>query len=147
VILALDSSTVLTWLLQERRWQSVQALLNQKDVDFVLPGPALAEVVARARARGNVSSGQQIRDTLLVHGIRAAHPNGDDTLLRAAELIEASAADPYFRPTDSNPHTLSLADAIILAMCEENGWTVVTRDQAWEYSAQQGHTIAKVTTF
>jgi len=146
VILALDSSTVLTWLLQERRWPAVQALLDTNN-DFVLPGPALAEVIARARAKGNVSTGQQIHDTLLVHGIRAVHPSADSTLLRAAELVEASAADPYFRPGDPDPHTLSLADAIILAMCEENGWTVVTRDQAWQYSAQQGHTTAKVKTF
>ena len=38
-VVALDSSAVLRWVLQEQRWQVVQRLVKSDLVDLVLPGP------------------------------------------------------------------------------------------------------------
>lgn len=62
----------------------------------------------------------QIRLMLMAHGITVAHPD-DDELVRAAELREASDAHPgpEHPVTQRCPSpTLSLADAMILAICE-----------------------------
>lgn len=149
MILALDSSTVLTWILQERRWQAVHAVLTAPGLEFKLPGPALTEVVTIARAKGNTSSGERILLALNGQGIEVAYIDDYTVLLRAAELQEASAANPYVRPWDpqKRPLTLSLGDSLILAMCEEHGWPVLTGDKTWEWHAQQGDTTAAVRTY
>ena len=36
---ALDSSTVLTWVLQEQRWRSVEKMLHSPGAEPLLPGP------------------------------------------------------------------------------------------------------------
>lgn len=145
----LDSSAVLCWLRQEQRWQAINKLLTQPGSDPVLPGPGLAEVIVNAHRKGNVTSGPQIRQTLEGQNVRVVQPTDDD-LVRAAELIEISAAHPYYRPQDKlqeDPHTLSMADAIILAISESNGWIAITRDATWGWLATQGHTSVNVQTF
>ena len=142
---AFDSSTLVTWILQEQHWQAIDRLLGRSDAEPMLPGPALAEVIHVARRKGNASPPAQIRLMLMAQGITIVHP--DDDLVRAAELLEASDANPGpEHPVTRRRATLSLADAMILAICEQHGWTVVTRDQHWEWFAQQGHTGAKVST-
>jgi PIN domain nuclease of toxin-antitoxin system len=131
--IALDSSTVVTWILQERRWQAVHALLQEPDVELVLPGPALTELVSVARRKGNVSSGAQIAASLRGHGVRVEHPTDAD-LLRAAELLEISDKNPGpINPRANRAGTLSLGDAIILAIVERLGCPVITGDSHWKW--------------
>jgi PIN domain nuclease of toxin-antitoxin system len=149
VIIALDSSTVLTWILQEQRWQAINTVLARPDAEFVLPGPALTEVVTIARDKGNTSTGEQILLALTGQGIAVAHVEDSAVLLRAAELQESSRADPYTRPRDPErrPLTLSLGDSLILATCEAHGWPVITGDRAWKWHAERGDTTAVVHTY
>ena len=144
---ALDSSAVLTWVLQERGWQGVDRVVRREDSRCLLPGPVLTEVVRTARRRGNTSTPEQLRDTLVVHGCVVVPPEQED-LLRAAVLLEVSDAHP------GPPHrvtglaaSLSLADATILAVVERRGVTVLTRDRHWDWFRLEGHTTAQVVTF
>lgn len=144
---AFDSSALVTWLLQEQHWQAIDRLLSRPDVDPMLPGPALAEVIHVARRKGNASPPAHIQLTLMAQGVTIAHPHDDD-LVRAAELLEASDANPGPKHPATQRHaTLSLADAVILAICEHREWAVVTRDQHWAWFVQQGHAAVRVSTF
>ena len=144
---ALDSSTVLTWVLQEPRWQSVETMLHTPGAEPLLPGPVLTEVIKRARAKGNVSPPAQIAATLKGQGMAVVHPQDVD-LVRCAELLELSVVNPG--PTVAATgftSSLSLADGLILAIVERLGVPVVTRDRYWNDFAEQGHTAAHVVTF
>lgn len=144
---ALDSSTVLTWVLQEQRWRSVEKMLRSPGAEPLLPGPVLAEVIKQARAKGNVSSPVQISATLKGQGMVVVHPQADD-LIRCAELLELSSANPGHLGVGTEPRsTLSLADGLILAIVERLGVPVVTRDRYWNDFAEQGLTRARVVTF
>ena len=144
---ALDSSTVLTWVLQEPRWQSVEKMLHDPGAEPLLPGPVLTEVIKRARAKGNVSPPKQIAATLKGQGMVVVHPQDDD-LIRCAELLEVSSANPGQLGGRTRPRsTLSLADGLILAIVERLGVPVVTRDRYWSDFAEQGLTRARVVTF
>ncbi|MGH8870008.1 MAG: PIN domain-containing protein [Actinomycetes bacterium] len=144
---ALDSSSVLTWVLQEPRWQAVDAMLRAEDAEPVLPGPALTEVIHIARRKGNASSGPKIAAVLTGQGFAVEHPVDAD-LVRAAELLEVSAANPgEQRRSGQPPPTLSLGDALILAVVERLGCPVVTRDGYWSWFAEQGLTPVKVVAF
>ncbi|ACZ22613.1 uncharacterized conserved protein [Sanguibacter keddieii DSM 10542] len=136
----LDTSVVATWVLQERGWQVVDALLVRPDVEPVLPGPVLTELVELVRRKGNEATGAEIRDALTSFGARVEHPTDDD-LLRAAELIEVGKAHP-----GPQGETLSLGDALVLAVTERLGTSVVTRDTYWHLLASDGQTTAKVAT-
>lgn len=136
----LDTSVVATWVLQERGWQVVDRLLSRTDVEPVLPGPVLTELIELVRRKGNQATGPEIRDTLASFGARVEHA-ADDDLLRAAELLEVAKAHP-------GPHgeTLSLGDALVLAVTERLGVSVVTHDTYWHLLTSDGHSTAKVTT-
>lgn len=112
-------------LLQERGWQAIQSVLHNPDVDPILAGPALTEVVTVARRKGNQSTGKQIWGMLGALGVRVEHTTDDD-LLRAATLTEISQANP-----GPNNETLSLGDALILSVGERLGCLVITRDTYW----------------
>ena len=144
---ALDSSTVLTWVLQEQRWRSVDAMLQVTGAEPLLPGPVLAEVINRARAKGNASAPAQIAAALRGQGMVVVHPEDGD-LIRCAELLERSIAHPGpAASAGGSRSTLSLADGLILAIVERLGVPVVTRDRYWSDFAEQGHTRARVVTF
>jgi len=144
---ALDSSTVLTWVLQEPRWRSVEKMLHSPGAEPLLPGPVLTEVIKAARAKGNVSSPEQIAATLKGQGMVVVHPQDAD-LIRCAELLELSVANPGPPDAATGPRsTLSLADGLILAIVERLGVPVVTRDRYWNGFAEQGLTRARVLTF
>lgn len=137
----LDSSVVLVWILQERGWQAVDRLLTRSDVEPVVPGPALTEVVLTARRKGNRSTGEKIRDTLEAFGVRFDAPTTAD-LLRAAQLLEASASSP-----GPAGESLSLADGLIISVAERLGCPLISRDTYWSLLAHEGHTSARVTHF
>lgn len=144
---ALDSSTVLTWVLQEHRWQSVEKMLHATGAEPLLPGPVLAEVINRARAKGNGSDAAQIAAALKGQGMLVIHPEDAD-LIRCAELLELSAAHPGPAAAAAGARsTLSLADGLILAIVERLDVPVVTRDRYWSDFADEGHTRARVVTF
>jgi PIN domain nuclease of toxin-antitoxin system len=133
-----DSSAVVTFLLQERGWQAIHRFVSRTDVEAVLAGPALTESVRTARRKGNSSSAAQIFAALSALGMRVEHSDTED-LLRAAELMEVSDAhpgDPDGR-TGVAP-TLSLGDALILAVTERLGCPVLTRDGYWKWMVDQG---------
>lgn len=138
---AFDSSVLLTWILQEQTWQRVDALLVNPGITPVLPGPVLTEVIHRARVDGNTSTPTQIWTALAAHGAVIEHPEDDD-LVRAAELRGVSDLHP-------GPHgaTLSLGDALILAVVERMGVKVVTRDTYWSWFASRGLTTASVLDY
>lgn len=135
--LALDSSTVLTWVLQQPHWKVVDTLIRTQGLDLILPGPALTEIVWIARKKGNVSTGAAIATTLRAHGFRIEHPIESD-LLRAAELLEISKNNSGpINPRTNHPATLSLGDASILAVVERLGCPIVTRDSYWNQLAAE----------
>jgi len=133
-----DSSAVVTMLLQERGWQAIERVLSNPAVDAVLAGPALTEVVTVARRKGNQSTGREMWDALAALGVRVEHPTDDD-LLRAAELMELSEANP-----GEDNATLSLGDALILAIGERLSCTIITRDVYWKWMVEQGLLALKV---
>lgn len=126
---AVDSSALVTWILREPRWETVDRLLMNPDADPVLPGPGLAEVTFVARRRGNTSTRQEIFRALTGIGVRVV-PSTEDDLLTAAELLEL-AVGPAMSGTGSRPSALSLGDALILATAERLAVPVVTRDRYW----------------
>jgi len=135
---------VCTLLLQERGWQGIQKVLALPEVNGMLPGPALTESIAVARRKGNQSSGTQIREALTALGLRVEHPTDGD-LVRAAELIEISDDNPGPPPPHSNRDaTLSLGDALILAVTERLGCMVLTRDVYWQWMVDEGHLAVNV---
>ena len=144
---ALDSSAVVAWILQEdRRWQGVNALLKAPGARPILPGPALTESIFVARRAGNISSPEQIATTLSAMGM-VVEPAGEADMVRAARLLEVSAANPGLHPTTGEALTLSLGDALILAVTERLGIKVLTGDRYWSQLAEQGHTSARVVQF
>lgn len=141
---ALDSSAVVAWILQEAgRWQGVHALLTAPGAEPILPGPALTECIVVARRAGNVSTGEQIATTLSAMGV-AVEPAREADMIRAAELLEVSQAHPGRHPSTGDPLTLSLADALILAVTERLGLKVLTGDRYWSQLATDAHTSAVV---
>lgn len=142
--LSLDSSVVCALLLQERGWQAIHRTLQRDDVNGVLPGPSLAESIGVARRKGNQSTPTQIYEALTALGLRVEHPTDTD-LVRAAELIEISHDNPGPPPSYSDREaTLSLGDALILAVTERLGCMVLTRDAYWKWMVDQGLLGVKV---
>jgi PIN domain nuclease of toxin-antitoxin system len=121
----------------------VDALLRVPGADPVLPGPALTEVIATAHRRRNSSTAAELVNALTVVGMRVEHPVDSD-LHRAAELIELSLANPGSRRVTGEPLTLSLGQALILAVTERLGLQIVTKDQYWTQFAAAGHTSARI---
>lgn len=143
-MLCLDSSVVCTLLLQERDWQAILRTVQRPDVDAILPGPVLTETIAVVRRKGNQSSPAQISTTLAAQGLRVEHPTDQD-LVRAAELIEISAGNPGPPPPHSGKDaTLSLGDALILAVTDRLGCMVLTRDRYWKWMLDEGHLHVRV---
>lgn len=143
----LDSSTVLTWILQEPRWQVVDQLLQQSSTDPVLPTPGLAEVVAMARKKGNQTTGPDLASTLSGVGIRFEEFTADDGVV-AAGLREMSDANPGpVNPRTGNPSTLSLGDTCILAVAIRLGTAVLTRDQHWAWLKSRGLLPVNIQAF
>lgn len=141
---ALDSSAVVAWILQEDgRWQAVDALLKAPGARPVLPGPALTESIFVARRAGNKSSPELITMTLSAMRLEV-EPALEVDMIRAARLLEASMGDPGRHPTTGEPLTLSLGDALILAVTERLGVKVLTGDRYWMQLAEAGHTSATV---
>jgi len=141
--IALDSSAVVAWITQSHPWQQIQQLMDRPDVDIVLPGPTLTESIYIARQRGNVTAAPQIAATLATEGCRIELSAVAD-LVRAAQLHEISQLDPGLHARTGQPCTLSLGDALILAVVERVGCPVVTRDRYWADFARGGHTTATV---
>ncbi len=146
MLLSLDSSAAIKWVLQEQGWKAVDRVIHDARTECILAGPALTEVIFRARARGNVSPPEQIATVLGAQGIRV-EPALEADLLRAAQLLETSAAHPGTpnNPTDFGP-TLSLGDATILAVSERLEAVVLTGDRYWEWMVDQGLLSVKVHT-
>jgi ribonuclease VapC len=118
----LDASAVLAWILRERGWQTVDALLPFS----VVPAPAMVEVLYRAQERGHRLSPRQLHDDLVSLGI-VVEPLTDADSVRAAELIGASRD----ARTERDPQCLSLGDGLCLAVAECLGLTVTGGDQHW----------------
>lgn len=141
---ALDSSAVLAWILQEAgRWRAVDALLKAPGAQPVLPGPALTECIVVARRAGNISSPEQIATTLAAMGAMV-EPALEADMIRAAFLLEASREYPGHHPISGDPLTLSLGDALTLAVVERLGLKVLTADRYWSQLATDGLTSAAV---
>ncbi|GAB2699622.1 PIN domain-containing protein [Thalassiella azotivora] len=142
--LCLDSSVVCTLLLQERGWQAIHQALLRPEVDGLLPGPVLTESVVVAQRKGNRSSARQIGDALTALSLRVEHPTDGD-LLRAAELIAISRDNPGPPASHSQQEsTLSLGDALILAITERLDCMVLTRDRYWKWMVDEGHLDVQV---
>jgi PIN domain nuclease of toxin-antitoxin system len=143
-LVAVDSSVLLTWVLQEHRWQVVERLLSNPELDVVLPTPGLTEVISIARKKGNTSSPQQLAVGIAARGVHFEPLTPDDTI-RAAELLETSAAHPGpVGGRTGRPATLSLGDALILSVAERLSCPVLSRDAYWQLLSRDGHTTAAV---
>ena len=136
--LSLDSSVVCTIILQQRGWDAILRTIQRPQVNAYLPGPALTETIAVVRRKGNQSSPEQLHRALLALGLTVLHPTDED-LVRAAALIEISENNPGPPPQYSDRETtLSLGDALILAITELRGYKVLTRDTYWKWMVDEG---------
>lgn len=143
----LDSSAVVTWILQEPGWPAIDALFRRDDVDLVLPGPALTEVIDVARRRGNRSSAQQLADAVRAQRVRIEASTVAD-LVRAAERAELGRRQAADRAEGTGPPgTLSLGDTLILAAAGRLGAPVVTRDRFWTWLRERGVLDVDVVQF
>jgi predicted nucleic acid-binding protein len=135
---------VCTLLLQERGWQAIYHALQRPEVEGIMPGPALTESIRVSRRKGNASRPRQIAEALAALGLRVEHPTESD-LIRAAELIEISEDNPGPAPPHSGQEaTLSLGDALILAVTERLGCMVLTRDRYWKWMVDEGHLAIRI---
>lgn len=142
--LAFDTSTLVTFLIQERGWQAIQKVVTNPQVEAVMPGPVLAETVTIAHRKGNTSTGLQIQQALTALGLAVVHPV-DAHLLRTAELLELSTLNPGpTHPKTGRQATLSLGDALILATTERLGCSILTRDNYWKWMSDQALIPTKV---
>lgn len=132
--MALDSSAVLRWVLQEQRWQVVERLVKSDLVELVLPGPVLTEVIDRAHAKGNVSTPDQLQLALSAAGMKVEPPTVAD-LQVAGELLITSRANIEQR--DGKSHNLSLGASLVLAVAGRLGCPVVTSDRHWSWLAER----------
>ena len=140
--LCLDSSAVVILLRQEEGWERIRDLLARTDLDTVLPGPVLAESIRTARRRGLSTNPQQIASALLASGARVEVETTSD-LVRAAMLLELSDTHPGgINPHSGEQRTLSLGDALILAITERLQCEVMTRDRYWDWMVD--HDLLKV---
>ena len=143
-LLSLDSSAVIKWILQKQGWKAVDRVLRSDQIDGVMAGPALTEVVFRSRQRGNASSAEQIVSTLEAQGLRVV-PADEVDLVRAAALLELSTDHPGTpRPPDGERPTLSLGMRSFLPC--PNGATVLTGDTYWGWMVDEGLLTLKVHT-
>jgi len=137
----LDASAMVTWVIQEPGWKTVDRLLTRREIDVVLPGPAITETIHKARGKGNRATPREILEAFQGYGAYVEHPDDDD-LVRAAELLEASAERPGPRG-----ETLSLGDALILAVTERLGCPILSRDRYWELLVADDQTTANVREY
>jgi predicted nucleic acid-binding protein len=144
--LAFDSSALLTWLLQERGWRAIDEILHSGAFQMVMPAPVLTECIYRARSKGNVSSGGQIAAALEAQGLVVEAPQRED-LVVAADLHEVSRRHPFHDSATQKAHSLSLADCLVLAVCQRLDCRIVSRDRYWAWLADHGHVDAKVVVF
>ena len=131
--IALDTSAVVAWIREEPGADQVHAVVTHPDADVVLPGPVLVETIHVLRRLGSTAAGADIAATLASFGLRVEHPQDGD-LVRAAALLELKPA----------AGTVSLADALILAVVERLECAVVTGDRLWSDITAAGATSAKV---
>jgi hypothetical protein len=131
----LDSSVVLRWVLQEQRWQVVERLIHSIQVDLILPGPVVSEVISLANVEGNVSTSDQIRLSLTAAGMLVEPPTTDD-LQVAGEMLIMSRA--HVEMKNGIERTLSLRDSLILAGVARLDCPVVTSDRYRTWLADQG---------
>jgi len=151
--LALDSSVLVAWILQQPPvWQAVDDLVLRSGIELLVPAPVVTEVIYVVRARGNTAPPRQIAEALTGVGLRVEHLVNAD-LVRAAELVEASRTQsraktgrrrttPAPQPSSPQPSSpqpsLSLADAMILAVAERLQVAILTRDRYWSELADGG---------
>jgi PIN domain nuclease of toxin-antitoxin system len=133
--LALDSSAVLRWVFQEQRWHVIQRVIDGPNVDLILPGPVLIEVINLAQLKGNVSAPSHLRTTLASAGMRVEPATADDMQF-AGELLIMSRGNPEIRA--GTKHTLSLGDSLVLAVTARLASPIVTGDRHWTYLANRG---------
>jgi PIN domain nuclease of toxin-antitoxin system len=133
-VVGLDSSAVLRWVLQEQRWQVIERLVKSDQVELVLPGPVLTEVIHRAHAKGNVSTPEQLQLALSAAGMRVEPPTAAD-LMVAGELLITSRNNVEQR--EGKEHSLSLRDSLVLAVVGRLGCPVVTSDRHWSWLAER----------
>lgn len=85
-----------------------------------------------------MSSPQQMSTALSAQGVRV-EPADELDLMRAAALLEISAQHPGpSKSVDGSGSTLSLGDALILAVSEKMGAKVLTGDRYWGWMVDQG---------
>lgn len=140
-----DSSALLTLILQEQGWQAIEGVLNTAGVESYVPNPALTEVVERARDKGNQSTPGQLRDFLVSYGVTFVDLTVDDAL-RAAVLLEVSKQHPGKHWKTGAELTLSLGDALILAISERVADNVLSKDGYWTTLGSQGLLHVKVVS-
>ena len=118
--IVLDASALLAWVLGERGRDTVDRLLPVA----AITAANLVEVLHRAPARGHRMSPAHIHEAVVGMGL-AVEPVTDADTVRAAELLAMSR-------TTATDGTLSLGDALCLAVAERLDLPVSGGDQLWE---------------
>lgn len=143
--ICVDSSTLLTYVLQEPRWQAVETILSRAS-SVVLPAPGLMEVISVAQRKGNVATGSEIAQGLEGRGVQFG-PLCTADLVEAADLWEMSRAHPGPKGRNGQSSLLSTADALILAVAQRMARPVITRDAYWNVLHEQALLTTKVLVF
>lgn len=121
-VVVIDASALLAWLFKERNWETVDTLIAGTLV--VAPASVMVETLYRATERGHRYSPTELQESLLGLGITIEPVTADDTV-RAAELIRMSR-------TSGTPGSISLGDALCIAVAERLDATLTGGDEEWE---------------
>lgn len=99
------------------------------------------------REKGNTSTGPEVASALAAQGLKYEMATEDD-LIDAADLVEMSRANPGTPVASGQPRpTLSLGDALILAVAQRLGHQIITRDLYWAELSERGLVSIPVRTF
>ena len=118
----LDSSAVIAWLRREPGWDVVDQALG----DGIVVSPCMSEVLYSSITAGYAGSINELYESLLLTGL-VVEPVMDRDCVRSAALVALSRGQSRAQGRPS----LSLADAMCMAVAERLGFPVVSGDRHW----------------
>lgn len=121
-VVVVDASAVIAWAFKEQGYADVGSLLPRA----VITSAQAIEVLARSYRKGLPAGEPVVLDALLEMGVQIESVTADD-VERAAFLIATST----LHGRGGRMGTLSLGDAMCIAVAERLQLPVVTGDRAW----------------
>lgn len=119
----LDASALVAWYTKEPGYKTVDKVLPYG----VVPAPTMTETLYRVQDIGHRLSIPDLQESLLDLGVQI-EPFLPEDAVRAADLIHQS----HQAPAAHKIGTLSLGDAVCIAVAERLNLKIVGGDQLWE---------------